>query len=129
MNLYLVFFILLTSFITGCDPGHSGRAYIDNMTPDTLVLNYRNRYRDTTITILPSTKKEVLEFGGLGPGRDYPGCLVEFDTISLRPSDKNRYLTKDIRNYGNWKMINNNRYQFSGKAIVCCFTVDKEDIR
>ena len=111
-----------------CDPGHYGNASIENNTGDTLILDYKTRYSDTTITIFPNQKTHVLKFGGLGEGSMYPGALNEFNDISLTPTDTNRSLIKDITIYENWEMINNNEKRFSSKEIECWFTIGEEDI-
>ena len=121
----LPIFILLVS----CDPGHHGNASIDNQTNDTLILKYQTRYADTIINILPMQKIEVLRFGGIGEGKMYPGVLIEFKNISLRPSDTTKSLTKEITNIDNWEMINENKRRFSSKKIKCWFTILPTDIK
>ena len=125
---FLLLPCLFSALLLSCDPGHYGNASIENNTGDTLILNYKTRYSDTTITIFPNQKTEVLKFGGLGEGSMYPGALNEFNDISLTPTDTNRSLIKDITKYENWEMINNNEKRFSSKEIECWFTVGAADI-
>ena len=120
--------LLFSLLLLSCDPGHYGNASIENNTGDTLILNYKTRYSDTTIIIFPNQKTHVLKFGGLGEGSLYPGVLNEFDEISFTPSDTNRSLIKDITKYENWEMINTNEKRFSNKEIESWFTIVDEDI-
>ena len=125
---FLLLPLLSSLLLLSCDPGHYGNASIENNTADTLILNYKTRYSDTTITIFPTQKTHVLKFGGLGEGSMYPGALIEFNDIRLTPTDTNRSLIKDITKYENWEMINNNEKRYSSKEIECWFTVGVEDI-
>gem|GEM_PF-3034673 len=127
-NILSIVFISLSILSTSCDPGHGGIASIDNKTSDTLILKYQTRYADTTIIIPAREKIAVLRFGGLGEGRMYPGALVEFKNISLRPLDTTKLLTKEITNPDNWEMINENKRRFSSKDIECWFTILSTDI-
>lgn len=125
---FLLLPLLSSLLLLSCDPGHYGNASIENNTADTLILNYKTRYSDTTITIFPTQKTHVLKFGGLGEGSMYPGALIEFNDIRLTPTDTNRSLIKDITKYENWEMINKNDNRFSSKEIECWFTIVAEDI-
>jgi hypothetical protein len=81
------------------------------------------------IIIPPMQKMEVLRFGGIGEGREYPGSLVEFKAIGLAASDTTKIISKDITSWGNWEMINENRRTYSGKEIKCWYTILPEDIK
>ena len=125
----LIMVVFQSLFFVSCDPGHSGKAYIDNKTSETLILKYQTRYADTMIIIPPLQKIDVLRFGGIGEGRMYPGSLVEFRAISLTPSDTTRIIARDITNRDNWEMVNENRRRYSGKEIICWYTILPGDIK
>lgn len=119
---------IVTLGITACDPGHRGTASIDNQSSESFILHYQTRYKDTSIVIPSETKKVVLNFGGIGEGRSYPGALIEFSKVELTPTDTTRKLIKNIKVPENWEMINRNKRRFSSKPIDCWFTVTNNDI-
>lgn len=128
MKIIQIISFVLVCGLTACDPLFWGTASIDNQSVESVILRYQSRYGDTTIVIPAMTKKVVLSFAGLGEGRRYPGVVREFDAVELTTVDTSRQLIKNIKDLGNWKMVNPNKRRFSKKSIDCWFEVSEEDI-
>jgi hypothetical protein len=129
-------FLLLFGFnLIGCDPAYSGKSSVKNNSSYPLELKYKiniaiweDSIVEKTILLPPDTMFAFTDFNGRGWAQYFKCCPCEFDSISIKPIDTTKLLTKDIVNEGNWQVFNPNKRGKYREEIECTFEITNADI-
>lgn len=123
--------LVLLTFLTSCDPGHSGNSQIHNNSSYALKLNFQKYYNggDSSLVIPANSKISFNTFGGLGAGRDFDCCVCESGIKLLEPTDTSKQLMKDVYDSVNWVLINHNKRKFDSHDISCILVINPSDIQ